>query len=332
MNRKSWNLFLLCLINFLICLNLSVAQERYDLAFSTYIGGSNWEHARDIFADKKGNLYVVGGTASPDFPTTPGAYDRTFNSGGKQTGSAGPCDALVMKFNPKGNIVWSTYLGGPHYDRAYAVEVDDAGYVHVAGRCGPGFPVTPGSFQTEYKGTYGNFYGAQNGFVAKLAPDGKRLVWSSYVGVGNLCRDLAIDRDGDVYVPLGYARESASVSPPKWFSTAFTNAFQKTPRSKTECGAVKIKSDGSQVLWATWIGGSNKDTQEASIRVDNRKRVYLSLNTNSVDIPTTHGAYDRTHNGDDDGYIALLKPDGSDLIYATYLGGSKSPFVIMRQI
>jgi len=209
-----------------------------------------------------------------------------------------------------------------------AFRVDAAGYVYVAGRCGPGFPVTPGSFQTEYKGTYGNFYGAQNGFVAKLAPDGKRLVWASYVGVGKLCRDLAIDDDGDVYLPLGYARQSASVPPPKWFSKAFANAFQKAPRGNMECGAVKIKSDGSQVLWATWIGGSAKETQAASIRVDTKKRIYLSLNTNSVDIPTTHGAYDRTQNGAGDGYIVLLTPNGSDLIYATYLGGSNADWLI----
>lgn len=40
-----------------ICL-APAAQESYDLAFSTYLGGSNWEHARDIAADAQGNIYV----------------------------------------------------------------------------------------------------------------------------------------------------------------------------------------------------------------------------------------------------------------------------------
>lgn len=85
--------------------------------------------------------------------------------------------------------------------RAYGVEVDAKGNVYVAGRAGPGFPVTAGAFQTEYGGSrYNEFYGSQNGFVAKLSPDGGRLIWASYVGVGELCRDL--DADGDIYLPL----------------------------------------------------------------------------------------------------------------------------------
>ena len=67
-------------------------EESYELAFSTYVGGERWEHARDICTDKDGNIYVVGGTSSRDFPTTPGAYDRTFHADGKQIGAAGLCD------------------------------------------------------------------------------------------------------------------------------------------------------------------------------------------------------------------------------------------------
>jgi hypothetical protein len=58
------------------------------VAFSTYVGGEKWEHAHDVCADKDGNVHMVGGTASRDFPTTPGAYDRTFHGGGKQIGGA----------------------------------------------------------------------------------------------------------------------------------------------------------------------------------------------------------------------------------------------------
>jgi len=314
------------------CLGVSrsaTAAERYSLAFSTYIGGSKWEHARDVFADRRGNVYVVGGTASPDFPATGGAYDRTFNAGGKQTGGAGACDAFITKFGPKGDLIWSTFLGGPNYDRAYAVEVDADGYVYVAGRCGPGFPVTRGAFQEQYGGSrYNGFYGSQNGFAAKLSPDGKKLVWSSYVGTGELCRDMAIDADGDVYLPLGWNTRSARAVRPHWFSTAFAKALQKAPRGGLDCGVVKITADGSKVLWATWLGGSGKDTQAASIRVDAGKRVYISLNTKSRDIPTTRGAWSRRHRGGEDGYLALLGPDGSKLIYATYIGGSGDEWVV----
>ena len=103
----------------------AAAQESYNLAFSTYLGGSNWEHARDVVADAQGNVYVVGGTASADFPTTPGAYQRALRTGGSQ--AFGPCDVFVAKFSPGGALIWSTYIGGPNYDRAYGVEVDGQG-------------------------------------------------------------------------------------------------------------------------------------------------------------------------------------------------------------
>ncbi|MCZ6611957.1 MAG: SBBP repeat-containing protein [Planctomycetota bacterium] len=301
----------------------SAAEEQYELSFSTYLGGSMWDHARDVCVDNRGNVYVVGGTASKDFPTTAGVYARKFTEGGNALGGHGNCDAFVAKLSPTGKLVWSTYLGGPNYDRAYAVEVDAKGYVYVAGRCGPGFPVTEGAFQTEYKGSGGGFYGTQNAFVAKLKPDGSGLVFSSYVGQGWGCRDLVIDSDGNVYLPI---INSTNNTPPDWYEQAFANAFQKTPRGGSEVGVCKITSDGSRVLWATWLGGSGSEKGEISLALDPQNHVYIAMNTSSSDIPTTLGAHDRSHNGDWDAYVAKLQPDGSELIYGTYIGGKGKDF------
>jgi len=56
----------------LVGMTPALAGDSYDLAFSTYFGGRDWEHARDVAVDAQGNIYVVGGAASADFPTTPG--------------------------------------------------------------------------------------------------------------------------------------------------------------------------------------------------------------------------------------------------------------------
>jgi hypothetical protein len=56
--------------------------------------------------------------------------------------------------------------------------------------------------------------------------------------------------------------------------------------------------------------------------VDANGHVYLGFCTESTDIPTTPGAFDSTHNGAVDFYLAKLLPDGSDLVFATYLGSS----------
>jgi len=184
----------------LLSVTSALAAGTYDLMFFTYFGGSNWEHARDIAVDRRGNMYVVGGASSADFPTTPGAYTRTIRTGGSQ--DFGPCDVFVTKFAPDGHLLWSTLIGGPHYDRGYGVEMDDQGFVYVAGRAGPGFPVK-NAFQPDFNGVDNGSYGMQNAFVLKLAPDGSDLVWASYVDVSTLCRDIAIDPNGDVYVPCG---------------------------------------------------------------------------------------------------------------------------------
>jgi uncharacterized repeat protein (TIGR01451 family) len=290
----------------------------YDLAFSTYFGGSNWEHARDVYVDSQGNVYMTGGTASPDFPVTPGSYDTTFNAGGTHVGSQGYCDAFVAKFSPGGDLIWATFLGGPNYDRAYGIEVDSQGYVYVAGRAGPGFPVK-NAFQPTFQGANQGIYGDQNAFVAKLKPDGSDVVWASYVGTGYMCRDIDIDADGDVYVPLEYLGSTNPVLPP---SSWFQNAYQSTVKGGSEFGVVKIKGDGPQILWATWLGGSGNEGATASIRVDDGEYVYAAFNTFSADLPQVSGVWDQSYNGGADYYVAKFVPDGSDLVFGTYLGGS----------
>jgi len=295
----------------------ALATESYELAFSTYIGGSAYEHIRDVCVDGQGNVYITGGTASPDYPTTPDAYQRQHR---------GMFDIFVTKFDPNGNVIWSTLVGGKDYDRAYAIEVDDQGYVYVAGRGGSDAPITQGAVQDTFKGQWhgGPYRSRMNAYVFKLSPDGSRLVWATWFGTGEKFRDIAIDRDGNVYGvwhdPLNPRNPHKDTwRDPSWFA----NAFQKEPRGgEGDFGVVKISSDGRKVVWATYLTGSGKETGAGSVRVDPQGYVYAETWTFSADMPTTPGAYDRTYNGASDYYVAKLTPDGSKLVFGTYLGGS----------
>lgn len=222
-------------------------------------------------------------------------------------------------------MVWSTLLGGPNYDRAYAVEVDKDGNVVVAGRAGPGFPTTPGSYQPNFQGyNTGVEYGYQNAFVAKLSPDGGNLLWSSYTGNASLHRDVAVDADGDIYVGVGVDRLNSTAQPPlAWFA----NGYQKTSRGGGEAGFVKIKADGTQVLGGSLFGGTGNEVTAQSIRVDANKNVYLLGYTVSTDLQTTPGAAQTTNRGLEDMFAAKFSSDGSQLGYSTYLGGSDREYL-----
>jgi hypothetical protein len=295
---------------------MSLSLNGAEISFSTFLGGSEWEHARDVCVDDKGFVYVVGGTRSGDFPTTENALQSKHDKTGDNIGSGGYCDAFVAKFNADGKLIWSTLLGGPNYDRAYAVEVDGQGNIYVAGRAGPGFPVTSDAFQVQFRGGDGGIYGMQNGFVAKINPEGTEIIWASYVGVGLLCRDVAVDNNGDVYLPTSYPGKGP-LPPGEWFE----GSFQPTPGGDADAGALKVTSDGKRVLWATWFAGSGPEVPATGIRLDPQNNVYLSLTTESTDMPTTVGVHDRSHNGGKDAFIAKLSPDGSQLLYGTYFGG-----------
>lgn len=296
----------------------TTAEEGNRLApkFSTYVSGARGAEIRDVATDAQGNIYLTGGTASPDFPVTSGAFQTTHNPGRPEHSGITPTDVFVMKLAPRGGIVWSTFIGGPNHDRAYAIEVDRSGYVYVAGRAGAGFPVTAGACQTSFMGGQeASFYGPQDGFVCKLEPGGSAVVFCSYFGTADprIVRDLAVDDTGDIYIAAGY---SSGVYPP-----ALQRAFTNGPRGDQDAVVAKIASDGSRLIWATHVGGSKWDGNQNSIRLDGAGNPHILITTRSPDAPTTAGAFQPRHAGDADLYVAKLTPDGGRLVWATYLGG-----------
>jgi hypothetical protein len=309
---------LLPLFIHLVTCGTALAQTP-SIVFSTYLGGTGAENLRDITTDSSGFVYVTGGTSSADFPTTPGAYDRTFASGGGSLGSGGPMDVFVTKYTPTGEVVWSTLIGGPNYDRAYAIEVDRQGYVYIAGRAGDSFPTTPGVVQERFAGdvTPNTAYGKQDPFVAKLSPDGSSLVWATYFGADDagIIRDVDIDAQGNVYIASpGSSRPHPHITP---------GAFQTTKPGGNDMVVAKISADATRAIWATYLGGTAGDGGAPSIRVDRNGSAYIIASTSSTDLPVTATAFDRTFNGgQNDFVIARFAPDGASLVFCTYLGGS----------
>src|SRR4029079_3604573 len=127
-------------------------------------------------------------------------------------------------------------------------------------------------------------------------------------------RDLAIDANHDIIV--GSSAVSAVGFPAGWFA----NAFQKTIHGDRDGLVAKIQGDGSRVEWASFLGGSDFESNGISVRAT-ATGILVATTTKSSDLPTPNG-FDHALSGSSDMYLAKLSLDGASLVYATYVGGS----------
>ncbi|MCB9915435.1 MAG: hypothetical protein H6828_09840 [Planctomycetes bacterium] len=130
------------------------------LLHAGYLGGADFDRALDLRVFADGALALVGETRSADFPSTPWAFDRTFNSpvGG------GVADAFVARLAAGGALDYAGFLGGVDEDFAVALELDAQGVASVAGGTNSfNFPTTLGAWDRSYDLTY-----LYDGFVTRL--------------------------------------------------------------------------------------------------------------------------------------------------------------------
>jgi uncharacterized repeat protein (TIGR01451 family) len=272
----------------------------FNLLYSTYLGGSAGDPGVHLAVDPAGNAYVAGYTWSTDFPTTPGAFDSGYNNGG---------DVFVTKVNPSGaGLVYSTYLGGSGSDEGYDLAIDTDGNAWVSGyTASANFPTTAGAFDTGYNS-------GGDAFVAKLNATGTALVYSTYLGgSGEDDSDgLAVDADGNVYVG-GYTWSANFPTTAGAFDTGYNGGG--------DVFITKLNPAGSGLVYSTYLGGSDDD-EGYSLTVDADGNAYVTGLTTSADFSITSGAFDTGYNGNEDAFVAKVNPDGSELVYSTYLGGS----------
>jgi hypothetical protein len=157
------------------------------LVYSTYLGGSNVEKSFDIAVDSAGNAYVVGDTASDDFPTANAIYPAR----------NGSIDAFVTKLNAAGTaLVYSTYLGSSDMDSGDGVAVDSAGNAYVVGTTSSvnNFP-TANALQC-------TGFGLFEVFVTKFNAAGSALLYSTSLAGSrsDIARGVAVDSAGNAYV------------------------------------------------------------------------------------------------------------------------------------
>ncbi len=303
------------------------------LVFSTFLGGlvldvgTNEANKLGIAVDKEGNVYVAGGTVSPSYPVTLGAFQEvSFNREDFNT------TAYITKLNSDGSgLIYSTFLGGSMSDEARSIAIDSMGNAYVTGETSSSdFPVTLGAFQEDFPGM-----DSSSAFAAKLSPDGSQLIYSTFLGGSNDDEGtgIAVDIYGNAYV----AGETASPDFPITlgaFQEDFPSFFNPVEPPDEDEGmklqqntvdsvfVAKLSTDGSSLIYSTFLGGS-EDDEALDIAVDDMGNAYITGETASPDFPTTLGAFQEIYAGNgDDVFVTKLNSDGSALIYSTFIGGS----------
>jgi hypothetical protein len=273
------------------------------LSYSTYLGGSGDDYGYKIAVDGSGNVYVAGSTDSTDFPTTPSAYDTSFNGGYS--------DVFVTKLNPMlSALSYSTYLGGNNDDWIRGMAIDGSGNAYVGGETfSTDFPATPGAYDTSYNGN-------TDVYITKVNSIGSALSYSTYLGGSDDergGRGIAIDASGNAYI-TGYTKSTNFPTTPGAYDTSYNG--------NTDVFITKVNSIGSALSYSTYLGGSDDERGWGGIAIDGSENIYVTGYTISTNFPTTPGAYDISINGEVDVFITKLNSMGSALSYSTYLGGN----------
>jgi hypothetical protein len=272
------------------------------LVYASYLGGSLVDAILDLDEDASGNIYMTGFTNSKDLPTTSSAFQR--NARGNE-------DGFVAKIGPNGHLIYLTYLGGRGYDTPERIVADSHGSAVIVGVTNsPDFPLR-NALRTRFQ--------HQEGFVTKLSPQGDRLIFSTFWGGsdGDGVLGVTLDTQEDIYV-TGY-----TVSP----DFPLRNPVQaklvslSSLNPKTDAFVTKFSPDGSEILYSTYFGGLYTE-YGYSIKVDNEHNMYFAGITYSRDFPVRNALFPVLR-GNDDAFFTKLDATGQNIIYSSYLGGSR---------
>jgi hypothetical protein len=260
------------------------------LLYSTYYGSYERDSIVDIGRDAAGNIYVAGTTFQSDIDFG---------------------DMYLSKFSPNGQqLIYQTLLGGTRVERAYTLAVDPAGNATVAGvSTSLDYPVL-NPLQANHAG------GAYDVVITKLNPTGG-MVWSTYLGGNEVDYGIRLRSDaaGNLYL-------TGQTESPNFPTTA--NAFQPGHRGSMDGFVTKINPGGTALVWSTYLGGIYQDGSFA-VTTDAQGNVYATGHTTSPDFPTLNPFQPSVADTSGDAFVTKLNPDGSGLVYSTFLGGSHQP-------
>lgn len=300
------------------------------LIFSSYSGSTadNWGYTATY--DKNGNLYSGGNVFGVGYPTTLGTFQVDF--------AGGSTDIAISKFDAGGSFLhYSTYLGGSGTEVPHSLVVNDNDELYVLGTTSSAdFPVTADAYDTTFNGGTAytltstvHFSSGSDIVIAKFNTNGDRLLGATFMGgtgndglntVSTLRKNYAdeargeiiIDEQSNVYVVSSTQSADFPVS---------ANAFQPQHAGGVQDGCIiKLNHNLSNLIWSSFLGGALEDAAY-SVVLGYDNSVYVCGGTNSANFPVTSGVVQPAFGGGtNDGFVAHIHPNGTQILEATFLG------------
>ncbi|MCW3090601.1 MAG: hypothetical protein JWP81_1670 [Ferruginibacter sp.] len=261
--------------------------------FSSFFGGTGSDACFVLSINPlTGNLYVAGGTSSPDLP---GNTTNVINPGFQ----GGDVDGFVTEIDPNtATIIKTTYLGTGGNDLVYGIQFDKFGFPYVTGTTSGSWPVLNASFS--------NTGGKQ--FISKMRPDLSAYVYSTVFGTNSPIPNLSItaflvDRCQNVYVSGWGGKFNHDRGYPNAGTTGLpvtSDAIQSTTDGNDFYFFVLEKNATSQLFGSFYgqRGGFDDHVDGGTSRFDANGVIYEAICANcggrsnpSVVFPTTAGVW-----------------------------------------
>jgi len=232
------------------------------------------------------------------------------------TGSQFFSDAFVTKLNASGSgLLFSTLLGGSNDEIGNGITVDGSGNILVVGQTSSlNFPVA----NPVQSAPATNDNCSANAFVTKLNPSVPSYTFSTYLRGGqcDAANGVTTDGSGNVYV----TGSTSSTDFPT--ANAFQPALAGPGQFNSDAFVTKFTPDGA-LTYSTYLGGSSGSDGGFGIAADASGNAYITGVTSSSNFPTQNPIQGTIGgNFNTDVFVTKLNPQGSALVYSTYLAGN----------
>ena len=270
---------------------IKMSNDLTNLIWSTYVGGSGDDASYALQTSSAGDVYITGGTASSNFPSSSG-----------QTPSfvGGISDGYILRLNgANGSNIGGTFIGTPSYDQTYFVQLDQSDEVYVFGQSNGPMPISTGVYNNPGSGQ----------FIQKFTTDLSSRLWGTVIGGGNGTIEISptaflVSNCYEIYYAGwgGQTNQSSQANGSTSSGLPTTpDAYQSNTNGNNFYVAV-LDENALQLNYATFMGGvtgSANHVDGGTSRFDKKGRIYHAVcgacGGNPNGFTTTPGVWSTTN-------------------------------------